>query len=383
MRHVLWVNGWPGIGGAERAQLALFRVLRDTHRVSALFADGVSPALEEATAALGIHTSRAPLTQLSQTADPRVLFRFGRRWARSNWLVHRAIRERGVDLVHVTHLYDIPFCAAACHANRVPLFWWVEDPDRYDVVNRFITNASRVDACAGTSTAIMRSLVEGGIRVPLRTMIPNPYDEGIYVPSGNSAERARAGAPVRIGFAGLFAERKGVLELCRGFVELARRLEGSRCELWLAGSGTDSYRAHMETVLKQGGVWERVRIVEGLKTPAQMLGFYRSIDVFVMLSKGEGMSIAMLESMACGLPAAILSPWGDDAIEDGRTGVWLRSDSPDAVARGLEPLVLDAERRLTIGAAAAEHLRRNFSAPVVAQRMAEFYARIWAAAGRA
>jgi glycosyltransferase involved in cell wall biosynthesis len=383
MKHVLWVNGWPGIGGAERAQLALFRELRQRYQVSAMFADGVTPALEDATRALDIPCSRAPFTQLRQTLEPTLLLRFAKRCAASNWAVHRAINERRVDLVHVTHLYDIPFCALACRSNRVPLFWWVEDPEEYNAVNRFITNACRVDGYAATSTAILQRLADGGIRAKRRTMVPNPYDETIFVPHGDSLERAKAGLPVRVGYAGLFVERKGVLELCRAFVELSRRLGNSGVELWLAGGGGGEYRAAMERVLREGLVWDRVRFVEGLKTPEQMLSFYRQIDLFVMLSKGEGMSIAMLESMASGLPAAILSPWGDDAIEDGTTGIWLRSERPDAVAAALEPLVRESERRLTMGARAAEHLRRNFSSPIVAERIATLYERLWATRGRA
>jgi glycosyltransferase involved in cell wall biosynthesis len=383
MRRVLWVNGWPRIGGAERAQLVLFRELRHRYHVSAMFADGVSPALEEATRALGIPCSRAPLTQLRQTLEPAVLMRFARRFAASNWAVHRAINEQRVDLVHVTHLYDIPFCALACRSNRVPLFWWVEDPEDYNAVNRFITNVCRVDEYAATSSAILRRLGEGGIRATRRAMVPNPYDETIFAPHGDSRERAQRGQPVRVGYAGLFVERKGVLELCRAFVELSRRVGDLGIELWLAGNGGGDYRVAMERVLSEGSVRDRVRFVEGLKTPEQMLSFYREIDVFVMLSKGEGMSIAMLESMASGLPAAILSPWGDDAIEDGVTGILLPSDRPDVVARALEPLVRDSERRLTMGGRAAEHLRRNFSAPVAAKRIASRYERLWAGRGRA
>jgi glycosyltransferase involved in cell wall biosynthesis len=377
MKHVLWVNGWPGIGGAERAQLALVRELAKRHRVSAVLSDKVTPALEESTRALGISCTRAPLTQLRQTLEPVTLARFASRWARSNKIVYDIVRRERVDLVHVTHLYDIPFCTLGCAASRVPLFWWVEDPDRYDAVNRFITNASRVDAYAGTSNAILEHLAQNDIRAPLETLVPNPFDETVFFPSDDSAARARAGLPVRVGFAGLFIDRKGVLELCRAFIELTRRVPDARLELWLAGGGGGAYRAAMEDALRRGSVWERVRIVEGLKTPAEMLTFYRDIDVFVMLTKGEGLSIAMLESMACGLPAAILSPWGDDVILHGTTGIVLPSDEPIAVARALLPLVTDAALRLQMGRRAAEHLRQNFSSVIVAERMAAFYEKIW------
>jgi glycosyltransferase involved in cell wall biosynthesis len=345
--------------------------------VSAVLAEGASAALENAARSIGIACTRAPLTQLRQTLEPSTLARFALRWARANRAVGDVIARERVDLVHVTHLYDIPFAALACAARRVPLFWWVEDPDRYDSVNRFITNACRVDAYAGTSSAILRDLARAGIHAPLETMVPNPFDESVFFPNDDAGDRARSSVPVRIGFAGLFIDRKGVLELCRAFVELCRRVPEPGVELWLAGGGGGDYRAAMEATLQRASVRHRVRVLEDLKTPAQMLTFYRGIDLFVMLTKGEGMSIAMLESMACGVPAAILSPWGDDVILDGTTGVILGSDTPDVVACALEPLVTTAERRLEMGRRAAEHLRQHFSSAVVAERMVAVYERIW------
>jgi len=368
------VSGWPAIGGAERAQLTLFRELGKRVRIHAVFPDDVEPALLEAAEGLNITHSLAPLTRLRQTLDPRALARFALRCARANAVVYRLISERAIDLVHVAYLYDIPFCAAACRARQVPLFWLIENPERFNSVNRMITNACGLDACVGTSNAILNEAIQHGIRAPLHAVVPNPYDEAVFFPAPVTS-RATSGAPrFRVGFAGLFDERKGVLELCRAFVALCRARPRAGCELWLAGRGTEAYEAEMQRVLEQGGVRERVLFRNDLRTPKQMADFYRGLDVFVMLSKREGLSVAMLEASACGIPPLVLAPWGDDVILDGKTGLIVRSDQADDVARALLQHVDDDAARQLMGAAAAEHLRRHFSSAVVAEKLEKRHA---------
>ena len=63
-----------------------------------------------------------------------------------------------------------------------------------------------------------------------------------------------------------------------------------------------------------------------------MREFYQGLDLYVMLSTREGLSVAMLEALACGCPSMILSPWGDDVIDDGLTGFRLSSPRPEYVA---------------------------------------------------
>jgi glycosyltransferase involved in cell wall biosynthesis len=379
MKHVLWVNGWPAIGGAERAQLTLFRELMKRYRVSTVLPEDVKPELKNAIEELEMPYSFAPLTQLRQTLEPAALARFAAVGARSNWLVHRKVTSDAVDLIHVSQVYAIPLCSAACLINRVPLFWLIENPERFNVVNRVVTNACRLDGFAATSKAVLQNAVNGGIRAPIRTMIPNPYDETLFHPGPGMEERARSGGPVRIGFAGVFEDRKGVVELCRAFAELYHRLGPGRVELWLAGRGQPAYRAAIQDCLERSGMLDHTRFFENLRQPREMADYYREIDVFVMLSKQEGMSVAMLEAIGSGLPSAILSPWGDDAIEHERTGIVLQSDGPEAVASALTPLVLDTERRLAMGRAAAEHSLKNFASAVIAERIAELYERIWQA----
>ncbi len=91
----------------------------------------------------------------------------------------------------------------------------------------------------------------------------------------------------------------------------------------IAGAGEDT--ARLATIAKERGVSENVRFLG--KVPTNDLpDLYRSADLFVLPSKGEGFGIVYLEAMACGTQAIGLNIGGaPDALMDGELG-WCVSE---------------------------------------------------------
>ncbi len=295
----------------------------------------------------------------------------------------RLIKAEKVDLVHVGYLFDLPYCSAAAKICGVPIVWLIENPERFDRFNRLVIATCRLDAVVGTSSAILNAALDAGLKTPTTAVVGNPYDDHVYVAGGR---KPRATDTFVIGFAGVFGERKGVIELCRAYAEVAKRAKArglKRTELHLVGGGEAQYVEEMKRVLSAGGVNDDVRFLGHGRGPAEMHEFYQSLDLFVMLSKREGMSVAMLEAMASGAPSAILSPWGDDAVLPDETGIRLPSDRPDAVADALMPAIENADTRAKFSAQAAEHLRRNFAPAVVAGKLNAVYDEVCHTSGRA
>src|SRR5437667_8704253 len=82
--------------------------------------------------------------------------------------------------------------------------------------------------------------------------------------------------------------------------------------------------------------------------------YYRG-KVFVLTSSTEGLSLAMLEAMACGLPAVVPAV-GDlaDVVRDGVTGYLIEDNGQEAVVQkafvaALDNLLEHAELRSTLG----------------------------------
>jgi glycosyltransferase involved in cell wall biosynthesis len=371
--RILWFCSSPFAGGAERAQLAMFREIVAQHPVVAVVPD---TARRDDLDDTGIKVHSAVMHRFERTLNPIRLFATATSIVQQVRMLTRVIRSESINVIHVGNLWDLPVASLASRATGVPVVWLIENPERFDLLNCRIINSSRPAAIIGTSSAILNQGVAAGIRAPILTTIGNPYNDRAF---SQRPLQPRDGGPLRIGFAGVLGERKGVLELCRAFILLSARAAQAGLppiELHLAGTGTNDYRRKMIDALESGGVLKSVRFLEHLKVDASMRDFYWSLDVCVMLSKREGLSVAMLEAMACGLPCAVTSPWGDDAIVDGVNGIRLASDSPESVADALWPLVVDPDRCRTMGARAAQSAHGQFSPAVVAGKLLDAYVRV-------
>jgi glycosyltransferase involved in cell wall biosynthesis len=93
-----------------------------------------------------------------------------------------------------------------------------------------------------------------------------------------------------------------------------------------------------------------------------LVRMYNSAQVLVSPSLYEGFGLPAAEAMACGT-AVIATTAGafPEFIEDGRTGVLVPPGDADALAAAIKSLLLHPERCATMGAAASEHIRTNFT----------------------
>ena len=98
----------------------------------------------------------------------------------------------------------------------------------------------------------------------------------------------------------------------------------------------------------------------------------RCSNVFAFLSFREGMPVALMEAMCCGLPAVCSQIRGNtDLIDDGISGLFAEN-TPQAVAEAIWMLYRDPELRTRLGNAAKEKVAQ-FDAEHVHQRMSEIY----------
>jgi glycosyltransferase involved in cell wall biosynthesis len=351
----------------------MFREARGSHEIIGVVPEKPWTDLVQAMTTSGLSYHFAPFKRPERTLSPVDLARTGVTFLKLAHRLSSLIRQHRVDIVHTANLYDLPFCAAAAKLHRVPVLWLIENPERFDRFNKTVVNACSTDAIVGTSNQILREAHNAGVRSKVTAAIGNPYDDALFfAPEGHVVA---AGSPLVIGFAGVFSDRKGTLELCRAYKNISDRLKHTnqqRSELHLAGSGDANYTEIVKSFVRDAGLAGEVRFLGNLSR-AQMRGFYQSLDLYIMLSKREGLSVAMLEAMASGAPSAILSPWGDDVIIDGTTGVRLNADDAQAVSDAVWPLVGDPALRRRIGAAGAQHVKANFSPAAVGGRLVEIY----------
>ena len=106
-----------------------------------------------------------------------------------------------------------------------------------------------------------------------------------------------------------------------------------------------------------------------------MQDIYKCSDIFAFMSFREGLSVALMEAMSCGL-SPVCSPirGNTDLVEQGKEGL-LAEFEPSAVADAIWELYRNPERRARLGAAAAEKINQ-FDQTSVHKRMEEIYGSI-------
>jgi L-malate glycosyltransferase len=126
---------------------------------------------------------------------------------------------------------------------------------------------------------------------------------------------------------------------------------------------------------------ERHRAELGLNETVEMPGasdrvpdYLAAADLFVLPSRLEGMSNAILEAMASGLPVVARAVGGNpELIADDRYGLLVAPDAPDDLAGAIERLVQDAELRAAMGRMARQRAEREFSLAAMLARYSDYY----------
>ena len=112
--------------------------------------------------------------------------------------------------------------------------------------------------------------------------------------------------------------------------------------------------------------------------------YFGAGDVYVLPSVREGLPIALIEAMSCGLPciASRLIGSTDSLIESDRTGILVPPDDVNAFTSALAAVLTERETATRIGAAARAVVETRFSIEATAPMWLDAYRSV-AAVGRA
>lgn len=140
---------------------------------------------------------------------------------------------------------------------------------------------------------------------------------------------------------------------------------------------------HIEYVICGRGAYEAdlKKLAEGLDVAdhVHFLGYRNDIseicncaDLFVFMSHQEGLPVALMEAMACGLPVVCSNIRGNtDLIEDGVTG-FLANNTPEEVAEAISEMKNNTALRNRV-ASAALHKIKQFDLSSVEDEMSKIY----------
>jgi glycosyltransferase involved in cell wall biosynthesis len=236
------------------------------------------------------------------------------------------------------------------------------------------------------STTVKESCVKAGIPeaklVSIPGAVPCAAADSPFRPPLSAQEiqdtRKSLGLPLDsfiATFVGNIQERKGSDLLFDAWEGLAqgRRLPG---HLMLVGpypTGADEFGARVKPVLEKAR--ESRIIFTGQVDYAEVPKYLRASDCFVFPSKREGLSKAVIEAMACGLPVICTNIPGvtDDMIDDGEDGIIVADRDPAELAKAILRVKEDEALRKKLSANAIDKVRRKFSLADVTRRHLQLY----------
>src|ERR1700683_230491 len=161
-----------------------------------------------------------------------------------------------------------------------------------------------VDAIAAISSKVAESLGEAGVARDRLRIIPSGVDCEHFRPA-SSIERESARARLSIGPAdflvgtvGMLEERKGHRYLLEAVAILNRtRATSARIKCVIAGDG--AMRADLIKLASDSGISNDTTFLSLIPDTRSVLD---ALDVFVFPSLREGLGVALLEAMGCGIP---------------------------------------------------------------------------------
>ncbi len=213
------------------------------------------------------------------------------------------------------------------------------------------------------SEAVLRDAVAHERFLPRRrTVIYNGIDVRAYTPSPISGK-----GPLRLVIVGALAPRKGQ-EYAIQAIRLVHAA-GVDARLTLVGSGED------ETKLRQLATELSVNdMVTFAGEQADPRPYLASADVFLLPSRQEGFSNAILEAMAAALPVIATDVGGNaEAIVRDKGGLIISPEQPDALAAAITKLAGTRDQLPDMGRFNRERVAERFSLEASARNLAEWY----------
>ena len=163
---------------------------------------------------------------------------------------------------------------------------------------------------------------------------------------------------------------KGLDILLRAAVEVRRQVPNV-CFLVAGSLGgrpeQAAYARELQQLATQLGSESSVRFLGAGRSVGALLAIS---DIFALPSRSEGLSNALLEAMAAGLPCVATSVGGTpEVIEHGTSGLLVPPDSTVHLTDALLQLLGDAGLRSSLGAAARSRVLDRFSIAAMTERV--------------
>ena len=298
----------------------------------------------------------------------------------------RLCRQLGADIMHCDNTHTSPLIGAAL--ARVPVRLWTKhamqpssEQVRQPRLRERIAPAVRTSATLATlvlpiSRAIGDELTALGISPARIRVLPLPIAPVVAsaVPRPDARRRWNLDPEHLVfGTVGRALPVKGWDLLIEAFADIHREVPQSRLLFVGSTTGADErrFRQRLDAMIGAAGVGHAVVFTEHLTNVGA--GF-AAMDVFVLPSRAEGFSLALIEALAARLPVVTARVGiATDIVTDGVDALLIDRNDAAALTAALGRLARDGALRTSLASSAPKALDRLPSHQEHAEALYEIY----------
>ena len=265
----------------------------------------------------------------------------------SCWAVVHTARKLGIKIVGSNHFIPenlAPYIPLVPHLK--PIFNWIMWQWMLMVYRQtdIITAQSSAAARLITRWRLKQSILPISCGIDLQRLMPNLTEDRSYYRQRYHLDPEK----IILLFLGRIDGEKRVDLLVRAMHRLGRD------DIQLAIAGFGKVEAALRSMVTDLGLQEKV-VFTGFIPAEDVPGLLNSIDVFVMPSEAELLSISTLEAMACGRPVLLANALAlPELVKDGVNGYLFKPGKVDDLVRLMKVMADQPERWGEMGAASRE-----------------------------
>lgn len=367
MKKILLYTDTPQVGGAE-LQIFLLAKFLNREKFEPILACSNYPTLDKWCEKFSNDGIRVIRLKVAHKHDPRHFFQ-----------LRKIIKTEKIDLLHV-QVWNPASCRYAFAIKSVPLIMTEHDPFKLSPIKNILKKRSlkKVKKIVTISRHNQKLLQE---------LYPKHSDKVQLIPNGlditwwqsqllrfTDEERrkikqelfhANDNTLIVICVAELH-ERKGQKYLIEAIPEVVS--EFPNVKFVFVGDGPA--RANLEELVSRLKLEHHVTFTGQQKNISKLL---KSSDIFCLPSRREAFGMVNLEAMLAGLPVIASRVGGiPDIVVDGKTGILVEPENPQALTKALKNLIKNPEKR-TAMTLSGQKQALKFAASTMAKEYEKVY----------
>jgi len=265
-----------------------------------------------------------------------------------------------IDIVQAAGLTDLLVALPIRLIFRVPIVLRLSMWKHPSIVKQMRTVVSAADMIITLNSNMRDEIIKGGLNENQIVVIPNGVDINKFRPSLTDRRKI-----IMLWVSRLDSHKRPHLAV--ETLALVRNAYKNVC-LQIVGEG--EMKEQLQELVSKHGLQDSVRFL-GYQSHDKVAEIMRNADIFLITSKGEGMSNALLEAMACGMTVVAPSASAIDVIQNGFNG-FIASD-PKEMSSVILKLIANTSLRRKI----RENARRTVLGRFSINRMTANYLQIY------